>query len=126
MANENKKDFNKVMSFFYDEGEVKHGFEQREGQQDMAFEILDAIKNQQHIVVEAGVGIGKSFAYLVPLLYYNQRTGKPVIIATSTIALQEQLMSDVNRLKQLLKVDPEVILADALSLSGTCEQTLCG
>lgn len=101
----------KVMSFFYDEGEIKHGFEQREGQQDMAFEILDAIKNQQHIVVEAGVGIGKSFAYLVPLLYYNQRTGKPVIIATSTIALQEQLMSDVNRLKPLLKVSPEVILA---------------
>lgn len=101
----------KVMSFFYDEGEVKHGFEQREGQQDMAFEILDAIKNQQHIVIEAGVGIGKSFAYLVPLLYYNQRTGKPVIIATSTIALQEQLMNDVNRLKPLLKVSPEVILA---------------
>lgn len=48
----------KVMSFFYDEGDAKHGFEQREGQQDMAFEILDAIKNQQHIVVEAGVGIG--------------------------------------------------------------------
>lgn len=101
----------KVMSFFYDEGEIKHGFEQREGQQDMAFEILDAIKNQQHIVVEAGVGIGKSFAYLVPLLYYNQRTGKPVIIATSTIALQEQLMNDVDRLKPLLRVNPEVILA---------------
>ena len=58
----------RVMTFFNDEGSVKHGFEQREGQQDMAFEILDAILNEQHIAVEAGVGIGKSFAYLVPLL----------------------------------------------------------
>lgn len=101
----------RVMTFFNDEGSVKHGFEQREGQQDMAFEILDAILEQQHIAVEAGVGIGKSFAYLVPLLLYNQRTGKPVIVATSTIALQEQLLIDVKRLQQLLKVYPEVILA---------------
>ena len=101
----------RVMTFFNDEGSVKHGFEQREGQQDMAFEILDAILNEQHIAVEAGVGIGKSFAYLVPLLLYNQRTGKPVIVATSTIALQEQLLADVKRLQQLLKVYPEVILA---------------
>ena len=77
----------------------------------MAFEILDAILNEQHIAVEAGVGIGKSFAYLVPLLLYNQRTGKPVIVATSTIALQEQLLADVKRLQQLLKVYLEVILA---------------
>ena len=101
----------RVMTFFNDEGSVKHGFEQREGQQDMAFEILDAILDQQHIAIEAGVGIGKSFAYLVPLLLYNQRTGKPVIVATSTIALQEQLLADVKRLQQLLKVYPEVILA---------------
>lgn len=102
---------NKVMSFFLDEGDFKHGFEQREGQQDMSFEILDAIKNGQHIAVEAGVGIGKSFAYLAPLLLYNQKTGKPVVVATSTIALQEQLLGDVKRLETLLGVYPEVILA---------------
>lgn len=101
----------KVMSFFFDEGSIKHGFEQRDGQQDMAFEILDAIKNDQHIVVEAGVGIGKSFAYLVPLLLYNKKTGEPVVVATSTIALQEQLLNDVKRLEQLLGIYPEVILA---------------
>ena len=33
----------------------------------MSFEITDAMKNRQHIVVEAGVGIGKTFAYIVPL-----------------------------------------------------------
>ena len=63
----------------------------REGQQDMSFEIVDALINDQHFAIEAGVGIGKSFGYLVPVLLYSKRMNKPVIIATSTIALQEQL-----------------------------------
>ena len=63
------------------------------------FAILDAVRGNYHFAVEAGVGIGKSFAYLVPLLLYNKKTGLPVIIATSTIALQEQLMDDIKRLK---------------------------
>lgn len=100
-----------VSQFFWDDAPTKFGFEEREGQQNMAFEILDAIKDEQHIVVEAGVGIGKSFAYLVPLLLYSYKTKTPVVIATSTIALQEQLMGDVERLKKLLHVNPEVILA---------------
>ncbi|VDR36864.1 Probable ATP-dependent helicase dinG homolog [Alistipes sp. cv1] len=67
----------------------------REGQQDMSFEIVDALINDQHFAIEAGVGIGKSFGYLVPVLLYSKRMNKPVIIATSTIALQEQLWRDV-------------------------------
>ena len=39
----------------------------REGQQDMSFEIVDALINDQHFAIEAGVGIGKSFGYLVPV-----------------------------------------------------------
>ena len=108
----------KVSSFFWDDGPMMHGFEDREGQQDMAFEILEAMKDRKHIVIEAGVGIGKSFAYLVPLLLYNHETQKPVIIATSTIALQEQLMGDVNRLQSLLGIredSQEVILAKGQS-----------
>ena len=50
------------MSFFCDEGPVKHGFEKRDGQLDMAMEIVDAIFQKKHLAVEAGVGIGKSFA----------------------------------------------------------------
>ena len=68
----------------------------REGQQDMSFEIVDALINDQHFAIEAGVGIGKSFGYLVPVLLYSKRMNKPVIIATSTIALQEQLWRDVH------------------------------
>lgn len=101
----------RVSSFFWDEAPNKYGLEAREGQQDMAFEILDAIRSSYHIAVEAGVGIGKSFAYLVPLLLYNQKTNLPVVIATSTIALQEQLMDDIERLSPMIGVKPKVLLA---------------
>ena len=83
----------------------------REGQQDMSFEIVDALIHDQHFAVEAGVGIGKSFGYLVPVLLYNKKMKKPVIVATSTIALQEQLWDDVHDVMPLLNTDPEVILA---------------
>lgn len=92
----------RVSSFFWD-ADGRPDFEEREGQQDMAFEILDALKKDQHILVEAGVGIGKSYAYLVPLLLYNHYTGKPAVIATSTIALQEQLLNDAAALQDCWK-----------------------
>lgn len=101
----------RVSAFFWDEAPNQYGLEAREGQQDMAFDILDAIRGSHHIAVEAGVGIGKSFAYLVPLLLYNQKTNLPVVIATSTIALQEQLMDDIARLGPMIGVCPEVLLA---------------
>lgn len=85
-----------VWKFFMDKL-PRLGFEQREGQEDMALDICSSIVNKTHTVVEAGVGIGKSYAYIVPLLYYNKLFNKPVIIATSTIALQEQLIEDIKR-----------------------------
>ena len=100
----------KVTSFFWDVA-PEHGFEMREGQQDMSFEIVDALIHDQHFAVEAGVGIGESFGYLVPVLLYNKKMKKPVIVATSTIALQEQLWDDVHDVMPLLNTDPEVILA---------------
>ena len=105
----------RVSAFFWDEAPNQYGLEAREGQQDMAFDILDAIRGSHHIAVEAGVGIGKSFAYLVPLLLYNQKTNLPVVIATSTIALQEQLMDDIARLGPMIGVCPEVLLAKGLT-----------
>ncbi|MCI8856622.1 MAG: ATP-dependent DNA helicase [Clostridiaceae bacterium] len=100
----------KVTSFFWDIA-PDNGFEMREGQQDMSFEIVDALIHDQHFAVEAGVGIGKSFGYLVPVLLYNKKMRKPVIVATSTIALQEQLWKDIHDVMPLLKLQPEVILA---------------
>lgn len=100
----------KVYSIFIEEPD-RYGFEVREGQQDMACEIIDAIIQGQHLAVEAGVGIGKSYAYLVPLLLYSQAFNRQVVVATSTIALQEQLLSDVQHLQKMLHTDREVVLA---------------
>ena len=60
-----------VTQFFEDDAPGKFCFEKRDGQLDMAYDILDALRQKQHIAVEAGVGIGKSFAYLVPMLLYR-------------------------------------------------------
>jgi ATP-dependent DNA helicase DinG len=64
------------------------GFESRPGQVQMAQLIERGILENAHTVVEAGTGVGKSLAYLVPAL----RSGKKVVISTGTIALQEQLV----------------------------------
>lgn len=109
-----KKDFRKigeeVYSFFIDTA-IDKGYQNREGQWEMSCEITDAMRNHQHIVVEAGVGIGKTFAYIVPLLYYHKRYKKPIVIATSTIALQEQLEKDIRTIEGIIGYYPEVILA---------------
>lgn len=93
----------------------KLGFEQREGQEDMALDICNAIAYKEHTIVEAGVGIGKSYAYIVPLLYYNKLFNKPVLIATSTIALQEQLIKDVKRVCSYINHKPEIVLAKGMT-----------
>lgn len=106
------------MSFFCDDGPVKHGFEKRDGQLDMAMEIVDAIFQKKHLAVEAGVGIGKSFAYLVPLLLYNKTFKKPVIIATSTIALQEQLLNDIKVVGKCIDTVIQGLLSGLKQLLG--------
>lgn len=72
--------------------QLKH-FEYREDQLKMALDVQNAFENNQIACIEAGTGIGKSFAYLVPSLSYafddpEDRT----VIATSTINLQKQLI----------------------------------
>lgn len=71
------------------------GFEERDGQFDMALDIAEAIKDGDNLIVEAGVGIGKTFAYLFPSMLYTSYFGKPVVIASSTIHLTEQLEKDI-------------------------------
>lgn len=103
-----------VWNFFMDEI-PRLGFEHREGQEDMALDICYSIKEKKHTIVEAGVGIGKSYAYIVPLMYYNMLFNKPVLIATSTIALQEQLIKDVKKICSYIKHRPEIILAKGMT-----------
>ena len=99
----------KVFDYFFLEIEER-GFSYREGQAEMACEIVDAMKEDKHFLCEAGVGIGKTFAYLVPLMLYWKKCQEPIVIATSTIALQDQLIGDIERTKEELKVRADVIL----------------
>jgi len=68
------------------------GFRPRREQQEMATAVEAAIADRRHLLVEAGTGVGKSFAYLVPALQHIAEGGERVVIATRTIALQEQLI----------------------------------
>ncbi|MDP8269622.1 MAG: helicase C-terminal domain-containing protein [Candidatus Tenebribacter davisii] len=66
-------------------------YEIREGQIDMANAVLDKFEKMEFLLVEAGTGVGKSLAYLIPSIKYTQRENKKVIISTNTKNLQEQL-----------------------------------
>jgi len=69
------------------------GFESRPEQVEMAKAVGAAIEAGEHLVVEAGTGVGKSLAYLVPSVLHAIRTGARVVISTNTINLQEQLIN---------------------------------
>lgn len=66
-------------------------YEHREGQIEMAYEVLNAFQNDEFLVVEAGTGVGKSLAYLIPALMISKELGVKIIISTNTKNLQEQL-----------------------------------
>ncbi len=68
------------------------GFEPRPQQEAMADAVAYAVSAHRHLIVEAGTGTGKSFAYLVPALEAIRDHDKTVVVSTRTIALQEQLV----------------------------------
>jgi DNA polymerase-3 subunit epsilon/ATP-dependent DNA helicase DinG len=67
-------------------------YELREAQQEMARAVAQAVERRRRLVVEAGTGVGKSLAYLLPLALHS-RAGRRAVVATRTITLQEQLMT---------------------------------
>lgn len=87
-------------------------YEERPQQKVMAETITSSLINHGCNCIEAPTGVGKSFAYLIPAIHYAHRTGKPVVIATHTIALQEQLINrDIPLLAKLLEVPFKAALA---------------
>ena len=69
------------------------GGQSREGQLEMVLAIAEALDGQQHLMVQAGTGTGKSIGYLVPAIAHVRAGGGPVVVATATLALQHQLVS---------------------------------
>ncbi|HVT79572.1 MAG TPA: helicase C-terminal domain-containing protein [Phycisphaerae bacterium] len=83
-----------VKEFFGPSGPVARrlpGFEPRPQQEEMAAAVERAFEREEHLIAEAGTGVGKSFAYLVPAIAQAAK-GKKVVISTHTISLQEQLI----------------------------------
>ncbi|HNQ07724.1 MAG TPA: ATP-dependent DNA helicase, partial [Tetrasphaera sp.] len=76
---------------------------ERPGQTQMAQAVLDAIEQEQHLLVQAGTGTGKSLGYLVPAILHAHATGRPAVVATATLALQGQIVDrDLPRLARAL------------------------
>lgn len=67
------------------------GFEYRPEQQLMATAVAEALENGSALLAEAGTGVGKSMAYLIPAIRYALENGRKAVISTHTINLQEQL-----------------------------------
>lgn len=81
------------------------GYELRPQQLEMAQLVAAGLREEKHVVAEAGTGTGKSLAYLVPALYWAYEHGAKVIVSTGTIALQEQLIyKDIPFLREHLDV----------------------
>jgi ATP-dependent DNA helicase DinG len=103
----------RVREIFSQEGLLSKAknFEFREEQQEMAVAVARALCGERHLVIEAGTGVGKSLAYLVPAVLWAIETRRKAVISTYTINLQEQLVyKDIPILQKVLPVEFEVML----------------
>ena len=84
-------------------GRMYEGFESRVEQLEMAGAVLEAFDTRTHVAIEAGTGVGKSIAYLVPAALYSLENRVGVGVATKTNALMDQLVyHELPRLNQAL------------------------
>jgi ATP-dependent DNA helicase DinG len=82
---------------------MNRAYEHRPQQADMAGAVQKALADKTHLIVEAGTGVGKSLAYLVPLVYWTREENCRAVVATYTKALQQQLVDkDLPFLKNVL------------------------
>lgn len=99
----------RVTEIFGASGELAanlQNFEFRQGQLDMAQAVTAAYNSGRHLLIEAGTGIGKSLAYLVPSVLHAVENGSPVVISTNTKNLQSQLFDkDIPLVRQALGLD---------------------
>ena len=94
-------------------------FEFRPQQQEMAVAVARALQNREHLAVEAGTGVGKSLAYLIPAILFAIAQKKKAIVSTHTINLQEQLTEkDLPMLAGVLAALPEPVKFSYAMLKG--------
>ncbi len=81
-------------------------YEHRPEQVEMLKAVANALSTGNHLIVEAGTGVGKSFAYLVPAAYFATQNNTRIVVSTNTINLQDQLIKkDLPNLKAALNLD---------------------
>ncbi|SFL14025.1 helicase C-terminal domain-containing protein [Halanaerobium salsuginis] len=107
----NKKE---ILNYFKKEGNLDQeleNFSERKEQLITAEKIIDSFNQHQIDFIEAGTGTGKSFAYLIPALFYNNLNNAKIVVSTNTINLQEQLVNkDLLILKRVLDFDFKAVL----------------
>lgn len=97
-------------------GKVLNDYELREEQRQMALQILEAYEKEHVALIEAGTGVGKSWAYLIPAIYWAITRGEQTVISTHTIPLQEQLTEkDLPFLLKTLDIDIKPVLVKGMS-----------
>lgn len=92
----------------------EHGYEVREEQIYTAFQMADALCSNKVHLAEAGLGTGKTFAYLLSAIPYARLNRKPIIVACASTALQEQLCGengDIRTLSDLLGLEVDARMA---------------
>ena len=94
----------------------KDSLNYREGQHNFALDVMDAIRNRKLVLIQAGVGIGKSYGYLIPVFYTYKGIKKfnKIIISTSSIALQHQLLKDIEKISNMLDIKIDVSIAKGI------------
>ena len=91
------------------------GYEVRPGQLDVLRAITRCFNDREHLMIEAGTGVGKSLAYLVPSVQWSFINDTPVVISTATRNLQSQLVNfDLPRAAQTLGADAAKFRATVL------------
>lgn len=90
---------------------VMSEFEFRPQQMSMASRVAEVLNQGGHALLEAGTGIGKSLAYLVPVILWAVKNEKRVVVSTNTINLQEQLLyKDIPLLQRALNETFKAVL----------------
>ena len=101
-------DLKSVLSVFDIDGPLQQqlkGYEKRQEQLDMVKAVAEAFNQGELLMVEAGTGVGKSLAYLVPAIYWAVQNNDRVIVSTNTKNLQEQLFyKDLPELSRILDI----------------------
>lgn len=91
------------------------GWETRYGQEALMYDVFDAYDSKENLIVEAQVGIGKSFGYLIPGILISKSTKKPLIVTTSSIQLTEQLVNDIQQVEEILHISVDCIVGKGVT-----------